>query len=84
MRGVMEGLQLSWKRRGAEHRSRGKVKLLPPPPVTTDSTVSSCSGQLLQNGCRGSAANENLLNASWPGVLQDELNADPANYDGMC
>lgn len=47
-------------------RSRGKVRLLPSPPVTTDSTVSSCcSGQLLQNGCRGSAANENLLNASW-------------------
>ncbi|KAG7504325.1 hypothetical protein JOB18_006454 [Solea senegalensis] len=37
----------------------------PPPPVTTDSTVSSsCSGQLLQNGCRGFAADEPLLNAS--------------------
>lgn len=36
-----------------------------PSPVTTDSTVSGCcSGQLLQNGCRGSAAAEKALNAS--------------------
>ncbi|KAG7243610.1 hypothetical protein INR49_011167 [Caranx melampygus] len=53
------------KESSTEGMSRGKVKLHPPPPVTTDSTVSSsCSGQLLQNGCRGSAADENPLNAS--------------------
>lgn len=73
---VMEGLQLSWKRQGVGLRKMGPVCFVyddhvargspSPSPVTTDSTVSGCcSGQLLQNGCKGSAVNEKPLNVSW-------------------
>lgn len=66
-------LQLSWKRRKAELSEVGPVCFVikdhvagrrpSPSPVTTDSTVSSCcSGQLLQNGCTISAADEKALN----------------------
>lgn len=66
-------LQLSWKRRKVELQKVGPVCFVikdhvagrrpSPSPVTTDSTVSSCcSGQLLQNGCTISAANEKALN----------------------
>lgn len=71
--GLMEVLQLSWKRRKAELQEVGPVCFVikdhvagrrpSPSPVTTDSTVSSCcSGQLLQNGCTISAADEKALN----------------------
>lgn len=70
---LMEVLQLSWKRRKVELQEVRPVCFVvkdhvagrrpSPSPVTTDSTVSSfCSGQLLQNGCTISAADDKALN----------------------
>ena len=97
----MEVLQLSWKRRKAELREVGPVCFVikdhvagrrpSPSPVTTDSTVSSCcSGQLLQNGCTISSADEKALKVRGKVLFirikarRDGIRGPPPLFGGIC
>lgn len=99
--GLMEVLQLSWKRRKVELRKVGPVCFVikdhvagrrpSPSPVTTDSTVSSCcSGQLLQNGCTISAADEKALNVRGKALFirtkarRDSIRGPSPLFGGIC